>query len=303
MATICITGGTGLIGTALSEYLSAKGHAIIILSRTVKSFPKKGISFAAWNVEAATIDREAIASSDYIIHLAGAGVADKRWTKQRKNEIINSRVQGGKLIVKALQEIPNKVKAVISSSAIGWYGPDGGKAFIETDLSHNDFLAQTCKQWEEAIEPVTGTGKRLVKLRTGIVLSNDGGAMKEFKKPLRFGLATILGTGGQMISWVHIDDLCRMYEFAMENENMNGVFNAIAPNPVNNKDLTIALAKKMRGKAFISVHVPAFALKIVLGELSIEVLKSATVSSAKIQNAGFQFLYPTIDAALNELIS
>lgn len=303
MATICITGGTGLIGTALSQYLSAKGHAIIILSRTAKPSSTKGISYAAWNVEAGTIDSEAITSSDYIIHLAGAGVADKRWTKKRKAEITNSRVQGGQLLVKALTEIPNNVKAVICSSAIGWYGPDNGKSFVETDPVYNDFLGETCRVWEDATEPVKQLGKRLVKLRTGIVLSNDGGALKEFKNPLRFGLATILGSGKQMISWIHVDDLCRMYEEAIQNEQLNEIYNAVAPNPVTNKDLTVALAKKMRGNTFITIPVPSFVLKIVLGELSIEVLKSATVSSAKIQNAGFQFLYPTIDAAFNELIS
>jgi len=303
MATICITGGTGLIGTALSQYLSAKGHAIIILSRNPGKISKDGIKFAEWDVEAGTIDRDSIAACDYIIHLAGAGVADKRWTKKRKAEIVSSRVQGAKLLVKALQEIPNNVKAIISSSAIGWYGPDKGKAFVETDLPYTDYLAQTCIQWEEAIEPVATLGKRLVKLRTGIVLSNDGGALKEFKTPLRFGLAAILGTGKQMISWIHMDDLCRMYEYAIENKELQGVYNATAPKPVDNNTLTIELAKKLRGKAFITIPVPAFVLKIALGEMSIEVLKSATVSSSKIQNAGFQFLYPTIDAAFNELIS
>ncbi|MEQ1800154.1 MAG: TIGR01777 family oxidoreductase, partial [Lacibacter sp.] len=241
MATICITGGTGLIGTALSQYLSAKGHAIIILSRTAKPSSAKGISYAAWNVEVGTIDREAIASSDYIIHLAGAGVADKRWTKKRKAEITNSRAHGGQLLVKALTEIPNNVKAVICSSAIGWYGPDNGKPFVETDPVNNDFLGETCRVWEEATEPVKQLGKRLVKLRTGIVLSNNGGALKEFKNPLRFGLATILGSGKQMISWIHVDDLCRMYEEAIQNEQLNGIYNAVAPNPVTNKDLTVAL--------------------------------------------------------------
>ncbi len=303
MATICITGGTGLIGTALSQYLSAKGHAIIILSRTAKPSSTKGITYAAWNVEAGTIDKEAIASSDYIIHLAGAGVADKRWTKKRKAEITNSRVQSAQLLVKALNEIPNNVKAVISSSAIGWYGTDNGKPFVETDPAYTDFLGETCKLWEESIEPVKALGKRLVKLRTGIVLSNDGGALKEFKQPLNFGLATILGSGKQVVSWIHIDDLCRMYERAMENEQLDGIYNAVAPNPVTNKDLTLVLAKKMRGNTFITVPVPAFVLKIVVGEMSIEVLKSATVSSSKIQNAGFQFLYPTLDAAFNDLIS
>ena len=303
MATICITGGTGMIGTALSAYLSAKGHAIIILSRTSQTSDNPLITFAKWDVAAGTIDKEAIAASDYIIHLAGAGVADKRWTKSRKAEIVNSRVEGGNLLVKVLKEYPNKVKAVISASGIGWYGPDTGKPFVETDPSYNDFLGQTCNQWEASMDPIAALNIRLVKLRTGIVLSNEGGALKEFKNPLRFGLAAILGSGMQVISWIHIDDLCRLYEYAIEHDELAGIYNAVAPNPVNNKELTLALAKKMRGNAFITAPVPSFVLKIVVGELSIEVLKSATVSSAKIQKAGFQFIYPTIDAALTQLIS
>ena len=302
MATICITGGTGMIGTALSAYLSAKGHAIIILSRSSQTSANPLITFAKWNIAAGTIDKEAIAASDYIIHLAGAGVADKRWTKARKAEIVKSRVESGNLLVKVLKEYPNKVKAMICASGIGWYGPDTGKPFVETDPSYHDFLGQTCQQWEASIDPITALNIRLVKFRTGIVLSNEGGALKEFKNPLRFGLAAILGSGQQMISWIHIDDLCRLYEYAIENEELVAVYNAVAPNPVSNKALTLALAKKMRGNAFITAPVPSFVLKIVVGELSIEVLKSATVSSAKIHKAGFQFIYPTIDAAFTQLI-
>jgi len=302
MATICITGGTGMIGTALSAYLSAKGHAIIILSRSNQTSANPLITFAKWDIAEGIIDKEAITASDYIIHLAGAGVADKRWTKARKAEIVNSRVEGGKFLAKILSDIPNKVKALISSSGIGWYGPDTGKPFVETDPSYHDFLGQTCQKWEASIDPITALNIRLVKFRTGIVLSNEGGALKEFKNPLRFGLAAILGNGHQMISWIHIDDLCRMYEYAIENEELAAVYNAVTPNPVSNKDLTIALAKKMRGNAFITAPVPSFVLKIVVGEVSIEVLKSATVSSAKIHKAGFQFIYPTIDSALTQLI-
>jgi uncharacterized protein len=305
MATICITGGTGLVGKHLTQMLVSRGYQVIVLTRKSK-LAEKNISYAVWDLQTGEIDRDAIANSDYIIHLAGAGVAEKRWSKRRKEEIVNSRTQSSALLVKAMEEIPNKVKAVISASAIGWYGPDQkkeSKGFIETDIAHQDFLGQTCLAWEESIEPVTKLGTRLVKLRIGIVLSNDGGALYEFKKPLRFGLAAILGPGTQTISWVHIDDLCRMFLFAIEHEKVNGVYNAVAPKPVTNKQLTISLAKQMRGKAFITAPVPSFILKLVLGEMSIEVLKSTTVSSSKIQNEGFQFLYPAIDAALNELIA
>lgn len=302
MATICITGGTGLIGKALTQYLIAKGHAIIVLSRTGKSSLHKSVTYCQWNPEKGTIDADAIAAADYIIHLAGAGVADKRWSKKRKEEIKQSRVQSSALLVDALTKIPNKVKAVVSASGIGWYGPDNGKTFTETDPHYNDFLGTTCLEWENSIEPVTQLGIRLIKLRTGIVLSNDGGAFAEFKKPVRFGLAAILGSGKQMISWIHILDIMRMYEYAIDNNQVSGVFNAAAPNPVTNKELTVAIAKKMKGKAFITIPVPSVALQLILGEMSIEVLKSTTVSADKIRNSGFNFLYPTMDAALNELL-
>ncbi len=304
MSTICITGGSGLVGKQLSKLLLAKGHNVIILSR--KSRPANGkMTYALWNLEKGEIDTAAIAQSDFIVHLAGAGVAEKRWSKKRKEEIVNSRTQSSALLVKVLKEIPNKVQAVISASAVGWYGPDKEaekKGFVETDPSFNDFLGQTCLAWEKSIEPVTQQGIRLVKLRIGIVLSNDGGALKEFKKPLKFGLASILGPGKQIISWIHIDDVCRLFDYAMEQNKMNGSYNAVAPKPVSNTDLVRALAKKMRGRAFITAPVPSFVLKLLLGEMSIEVIKSATVSSSKIQNEGFQFLYPSIDAALNELL-
>ena len=304
MPTILITGGTGLVGKALGQALLDKGYRVIILSRqTDTKSAVSNLSYANWNVEKQTMDNEAIAHADYIIHLAGAGVAEKRWTQKRKQEIVDSRVMSIKLIVESLKTIPNKVKAVVSASAIGWYlipnpSPQGGEGsgvrkFVETDPSANDFLGNTCKKWEESIDPVTQLGKRLVKLRIGIVLSKDGGAMKEFLKPLKFGVAAILGNGKQIISWIHIDDLVRMFIAAIENEQLTGVYNAVAPHPVSNKELTLALAKS-RKHFFIPVHVPSFLLKLMLGEMSIEVLKSSTVSCNKIQETGFQFNFPGI---------
>jgi uncharacterized protein len=302
MSKICITGGTGLIGKRLTALLSAQGHEVVILSRTAKQ-GNDMVAFAAWDPSKGMIDAEVLRSCDAVVHLAGAGVAEKRWTAKRKQEIADSRTQSSALLVKTLTKDKGSVQSIISSSAIGWYGPDevDGKPFVETDKPFDDFLGQTCLQWEQSIESVEQLGIRLVKLRTGIVLSNDGGALKEFKKPLQFGLATILGGGKQIISWIHIDDVCRMFIHAID-KNITGVYNAVAPKPVSNKELTLALAKKMRGNAFITAPVPSFALKLVLGEMSIEVLKSTTVSADKIQQAGFQFLYPSLDAAFNELI-
>lgn len=305
MTTVIIAGGTGLIGTTLTKYLLEKGYRVVILSRKNIDRPiTNNLSYANWNVEKNTIDKEAIGSADYIINLAGAGVADKRWTKKRKQEILDSRIKSCKLIVDSLKTIPNKVKAVISSSAIGWYGADpvipNPKLFTENDPADDSFLGTTCKQWEESIEPVIQSGVRLVKLRIGIVLSKEGGALKEFLKSLKFGVAAILGNGKQIMSWIHIDDLVNMFVAAIENEKMNGVYNAVAPNPVSNKKLIMQLTKSRR-KFFIPVHAPAFILKIILGEMSIEILKSAAVSAEKIQNAGFVFQYPRIHEALNSL--
>ena len=302
MATVMITGGTGLIGTALTSLLTSRGYKVIILSRKAHT-ATENVSYATWDIKKSYIDPNALRIADHIIHLAGAGVADKRWTKKRKEEIRNSRVDSGKLIVKTLTETPNKVKTVVSASGIGWYGQDktGKRPFVESDSSSGDFLGTTCNMWEDSIKPVTGLGKRLAILRTGIVLSKKGGAFKEFLKPFKGGVAAILGTGDQVISWIHIEDLCRLYLAAIEIPQINGIYNATAPETITNKQLMLKIAK-VRGRPYIPVHVPEFALKIVLGEMSIEVLKSATVDSTKVRNAGFTFTYPTVDAALNDLI-
>ena len=310
MPSVLITGGTGLVGTAVKALLEEKGYEVVLLTRS--KAPLKGQ--AHWDINAGTIDSTAIAAADYIIHLAGAGVADKRWSASRKQEILDSRTKSSALLVKALQETPNKVKAVISASAIGWYGPDNNdthnnegaaQGFVETDPSYPDFLGTTCAAWEASIAPVTantnGLQKRLVCLRTGIVLSKHGGALKEFLKPLAVRMAAVLGNGKQMISWIDVRDLAKMFVYALENENISGSYNAVAPAPVSNKSLTQTLAKVLYGSFYITTYVPSFVLKIMLGEMSIEVLKSTTVSAQKIQDAGFVFDYPEISKSLSTL--
>lgn len=308
MQTVLITGGTGLVGKALTKQLTDKGYAVIILTRKMPTGATKvdKISYALWDIKQQTIDSAVVQKASFIIHLAGAGVMDKRWTAAYKKEILDSRTQSSELLVKVLQENTNQVKAIICASAIGWYGADkktsaNKNGFIENAEPSSDFLGDTCRLWEKSMEPVIAIGIRLVKLRTGIVLSNNGGALAEFKKPLRFGVAGILGDGKQVTSWIHIEDLCRMYIAAIENENLAGAYNAVAPMPVTNKELTLLLAKNVKGNYFIPLHVPEFMLKLVLGESSIEILKSTTVSCEKIKQAGFTFLYPSIHAALGEL--
>lgn len=309
MAVVLISGGTGLIGKKLTSHLIEHNYEVIILSRSKKnpvSNPK--ISYSFWDVKNQLIDADAIRKADYIIHLAGAGVMDKKWTKEYKQLIIDSRTKSSALLIKAIKENEHKVKSFVAASAIGWYGADAypllrKDGFIETDPADKSFLGETCLLWENSVEPAIEMGIRLVKLRTGIILSNDGGAFKEFKRPLNFGVAAILGDGKQIVSWIHIDDVCRMYIEAMENKDMSGVYNAVAPLPVTNKKLILATAEKLRNKFFIPVHVPTFFLKLFMGKRSVEILKSATVCDKKIKSTGFTFLYPAIESALEELIN
>ena len=302
MHTVLITGGTGLVGRRLSELLITRGYRVIILTRAAKKEKLRGTEYAEWDVKKQTIDIAAVQSADCIIHLAGAGVVEKRWTAGYKKEILSSRTESSKLLLRTLQDHPNSVKAIISASAIGWYGPDKIPAvpFTETAKAFDDFLGQTCVAWEASTSS-RNNSIRVCRLRTGIVLGKTGGALAEFLKPIRFGIAAILGTGKQVISWIHIDDLCRMYIHAMENEALHGSYNAVAPVPVSNKELTMMLAEKIKGRFFIPMHVPSFVLKMIMGESSIEVLKSCTVSCDKIKSTGFTFLFPSPEAALKEI--
>lgn len=299
--TVLITGGSGLVGQALAKALVKKGYAVIILSRTINGkTATHAVSYVAWDVKKRMIDIPALQAADHIIHLAGAGVVDRKWTPAYRKEIIESRTESSKLLIDALKKNSNKVKTIVSASAIGWYGADKYPVipFTETDCADSGFLGETCRLWEQSIEPAEQTGRRLVKLRIGIVLSNHGGALAEFKKPLQFGMAAILGSGRQMVSWIDIDDLCSMFIYAMEQSHLSGSYNAVAPNPVSNKTLTLAIARAFRRSFYIPFRVPSFILQLIMGERSIEVLKSATVSCKKIMDAGFAFQYKSIDSCL-----
>ncbi len=304
MRTILITGGTGLVGKELIKQLVNKNYSVIVLTRKIPNesvLPK--ISYALWDVNKGTIDVDAIKKADAIIHLAGAGVMDKKWNEEYKKEIEESRTKSSALLVKTLAENEHNVKTIVSASAIGWYGADKipNHYFTENEKADDAFLGEVCLKWEQSIEAAEPLGIRVCKLRTGIVLAKDGGAYAEFRNPLKFGVAAILSNGKQMVSWIHNADLCRLYIFALENENISGSYNAVAPVPVSNKTLTLEIAKKFRGKSFIPVHVPNFVLKIMLGSRSIEILKSATVSCTKIKDAGFTFLFPSVESAVNEI--
>jgi uncharacterized protein (TIGR01777 family) len=304
MESVIIAGGTGLIGRALSGFLQSRGFEVIILTRKPKEHRSNspGITYAAWNTDEQSVNEEAFKKARYVINLAGAGVADKPWTEKRKKEIIESRTKASDLLIKAMADIPNQIVSVVSASAIGWYKGKSAGQSVETDPPDSGFLGETCRAWENSILPVQDLGKKLVILRTGIVLSNDGGAFPQFAKPVRYGIAGVLGDGRQIISWIHIEDICRIYLEAMTNPKWSGVYNSVAPNPVSNKTFTLELAKKMKGSFYIQMPVPNFILRIILGDRSEEVLKSSNISANKLKEAGFQFIFPTIESAIQDLI-
>lgn len=307
MATYLITGGTGLVGSAICAQLIRSGQQVIILTRDPRppSINTPLLSHRFWDPYKGQIDEAAIRQADYIIHLAGANVAEKRWSIKRKKEIVDSRVVSGRFLSDSLARIPHTIKAVIGASAQGWYGPDPAipnpNPFQETDPVFPDFLGSTCRLWEESLHPIRAQGIRLISLRIGIVLSTKGGALAEFRKPLRFGISPVLGNGKQIISWIHIQDLVSMIEWSLKNEKISGIYNAAAPGPVSNQDLMRSLARACH-LPFLPVPVPTFLLKLILGEMSIEVLKSTTISSQKIQAAGFDFSFPKIEDALRDLL-
>ncbi|MFN7117744.1 MAG: TIGR01777 family oxidoreductase [Saprospiraceae bacterium] len=300
MKTVLIGGGSGLVGKRLSELLRERGYTVQHLSRTPNpnaEFPRFG-----WDLQQGTIDQAAVERADIIINLAGEGIADGRWTPARKKRIIASRVDSTRLLIKALQQSEKQPQAFISSAAVGYYGNRGDRLLHESDEPGKGFLTESCLEWEKAIEEATVTGIRTVALRIGVVMSTQGGALEKMLIPLRFFMATYFGNGGQWYSWIHIDDLCRMFLFAIENEQLSGFYNAVAPNPETNKDLTKTLAKAS-GKPALVMPVPGFMLRLIFGEMADTILFSTRVTSEKIEQAGFEFRFPRLEPALRDLLA
>ncbi len=294
--TILIAGGTGLIGQRLTQILKEKGHEVLLFSR--RPDPEKNIF--EWNPAAGTLDENALRRADVVINLAGAGIADKRWTAARKREIIESRVLGAKTFRIAFEKTGHRPEAYFSASAIGFYGNSGEKIMTETDPPGQDFLSKTTQLWEKAADEIAAIGIRTVKFRIGIVLSKSGGALLEILKPMRFGVASYFGDGKMWCSWIHLEDICRMFLWAIENPKIEGVFNAAAPDPIRNKDL-VSLSSKILKRPALLLPAPAIFLKIFLGEMAAVVLNSTRVSANKIERAGFKFLFPEIENALKNL--
>jgi len=294
---ILITGGTGLIGARLTTRLLNMGYTVSHLSRSpgkdarVKTF--------LWNVEKGEIDASCIDNISAIIHLAGAGIADKRWTTRRKKELVDSRAKSIGLVYCLLRNRPHHVNSIISASANGYYGNRGDELLTEDSAPSNDFLANCCMQWELAADKGKELGLRVAKFRTGVVLEKKG-ALRAMDKPIRLGLGSPLGTGKQWVSWIHWQDVVELYVFAIENPEIGGVYNMVAPQPVTNKQLTQAIAKQLHTPLWLP-KVPAWALKLALGEMSAIVLGGTRVSPQKIQNMGYRFKFPALTDALKEI--
>jgi uncharacterized protein len=288
---IAVTGASGLIGTALVGYLKSQGHTVQRLVRRAAVSSEE----ITWDPIAGTVDMDALAGVDAVIHLAGAGVSDKRWTKKYKSEILNSRLLGTTTIAKAVAIV--KPEVFISASAIGWYGESGNRAVVESDRVGDDFLAAVCREWESAADLAGDV--RTVKLRTGLVLDPTGGALGKMLPIFRFGLGGKLSNGKQWWSWITLHDQIRAIAFLLESK-VSGPVNLTSPNPVTNSEFTAGLARAMHRPALFPV--PALALKIVLGGFSSEVLGSKKVMPQVLTEAGFNFDYPHISSALEKLV-
>ena len=299
METILITGGTGLIGKQLSTLLREKNYNVTVLSRTNSEVPNSYF----WDIEKDFIEEKAITEADYIIHLAGAGIAEERWTKKRKKELVNSRVDSTKLLYKNVVKLNPKLKGFIAASGIGYYGAISSETiFTENDAPGKDFLATICKLWEKESIKFDSINIRTVILRTGIVLSKKGGAYEKISKPIKIGIGSSLGSGNQYVPWIHITDLCNMYIEAIENNDIHGIYNAVSPEHTTNTALTNSIAASLNKKIRLP-NTPAFILKTLLGKMAVILLEGSRVSSEKILSIGFQFKFPTLKKALIDINS
>lgn len=296
MKNILITGGTGLVGTHLTQLLQSNGFEVAHLSRshskneTVKTF--------LWDIKHQTMDAEALFWADAVVHLAGAGVADKRWTENRKREILESRTHSTALLRSTLEKSGATISAFVSASAIGYYGfTTSSHIFKESDSPGEGFLAEVVKQWEQEIHAFEALSVRTVINRIGIVLAREGGALKEMSRP---PVLAPLGSGNQWLAWIHIRDLCRIFMQSLTQLDMQGVFNAAGNSPSTNTSFTKALAKHS-GKLFIPVGAPAPVMKLVMGSMAVMVLEGSRMSSEKLEKTGFNYEFDNLDKALEAL--
>ena len=295
MEKVLITGGSGLIGRRLSFLLKSRGYEVRILSRS--NNPKNNYKTFVWNVSEQYINDSAFEGLNHIIHLAGAGIADKRWSEKRKKEIIASRVASTNLLYNSVKRLKTPLNSFISASATGYYGAVTSETiFEEKDKPAKDFLGKVCSLWEDSIFQFNEIKIRTVALRTGIVLSKDGGALKKMKTPI----ITSLGNGKQYMPWIHIDDLCELYIKAIEDQEFKGAFNAVSSEHISNLSFSKKISK-IFNHPFLAIGAPSLILQIVFGEMSTIILNGSRISANKIKQAGFKFKFENLEKALKNL--
>ncbi|MGE6396096.1 TIGR01777 family oxidoreductase [Chryseobacterium scophthalmum] len=295
---VLITGASGAIARALSKKLENQ-YSIRFLTRK-----KEAENEFEWDLENQIVDENAFENVSHIIHLAGANISEKRWTEDRKKELISSRVDSAKLILNTLKKKNLKLKSFISASGINFYGTKTtDKIFTENDAPGNDFLSEVVVVWEKVADEFKeqNISERVVKIRTAVVLSKNEGALAKMMTPIQFGIGSPLGSGKQYMPWIHIDDICSIYEFALKNPEVEGSYNASAPQHTTNENLTKLIAKVLN-KPLLMPNVPTFILKLIFGELADALLEGSKASSEKIEKAGFEFQFPDLKMALEDLL-
>ncbi|SFM99150.1 hypothetical protein SAMN05421594_0172 [Chryseobacterium oleae] len=295
---VLITGAGGMIARELSKKIE-KEFTVRFLTRK-----KKHENDFEWDIKKGTIDESALDNVSHIIHLAGANISEKRWTQERKQELISSRVDSAGLLLETVRKKNIKLKSFISASGINYYGTvTTEKIYTEDDPPGNDFLSEVVVLWERAADDFKeqNLAERVVKIRTAVVLSKEDGALKKMLPTIQFGIGSALGSGKQYMPWIHIEDICSIYEAALKNSAVDGAYNAVSPQHTTNENLTKKIAEVLNKPLFIP-NVPAFVLKLIFGELADALLEGSRASSQKIQETGFHFKFPDLKGALEDLL-
>ncbi|MEP6945384.1 MAG: TIGR01777 family oxidoreductase [Acidobacteriota bacterium] len=294
---ILITGSTGLLGEALQKSFSEKGYEMLLASRK-EPFDDRHIR---WTIEDGFAEPEKLEGLDVVIHLAGENVSGLRWTEEKKKAIRDSRVLGTRNVVNAISKLKSKPKTFIAASAIGFYGERGDEEVTESSAAGDTFLSDVSRDWESESRRAEDAGIRTVLLRTGIVLSKDGGALATMLTPFKLGVGGVVGSGKQWMSWIALDDEIAIINFAIENENIRGAINAVAPNPVTNEEFTKTLGEVLYRPTFLPL--PQFAVSMIFGEMGDALLLASTkVLPKRLMDAGFEFKYPNLKAAIEHAV-
>ena len=296
---VLITGGSGLLGGAIASELSSRGHECWGVSRRERPASPPFSRWLAWDLVAPNPPK--LEGIDAVVHLAGEPVAEGRWTKSRKRNILESRTLGTNGLVDALAYLERRPKVLLAASAVGYYGDRGDELLDESAPPGSGFLAEVCVAWERESARAAELGMRVVQHRIGVVLAREGGAFPKMRRAFSLGVGGELGSGEQFFPWIHLDDVAGLFAFALENESVSGPLNTVAPHPVRNRELTEALAHMMNRASFM--RAPAFALKLALGEMASAVLEGQRVSAQKATGLGYAFRFPLLGSALRDLTS